>query len=207
MSSEFKAKEIDTQESNDQVSKEEKSGIQNNSKLQAVSSENKAQDNKSVEKNADKDKAAKAKVDKKYENEIKVKEAELKESELMVSASPHIRCNESISKIMWNVNLALAPAAIFSIFYFGFPALINMVVGAASAVAFEYLVQKYRKKKITAFDGSAFLTGLLLAMSVSPSLPPYMMIAGSFVAIVIAKHSMGGLGFNIFNPADRKSVV
>lgn len=201
MSSEFKAKEIDTQESNDQVSKEEKSEIQNNSKLQAVSSENKVQDNKSVEKNADKDKAAKAKVDKKYENEIKVKEAELKESELMVSASPHIRCNESISKIMWNVNLALAPAAIFSIFYFGFPALINMVVGAASAVAFEYLVQKYRKKKITAFDGSAFLTGLLLAMSVSPSLPPYMMIAGSFVAIVIAKHSMGGLGFNIFNPA------
>ena len=102
---------------------------------------------------------------------------------------------------MWNVNLALAPAAIFAVFYFGLPALINMIVGAISAVAFEYLVQKYRKKKITAFDGSAFLTGLLLAMSVSPSLPPYMMVIGSFIAIVIAKHSMGGLGFNIFNPA------
>ena len=51
-----------------------------------------------------------------------------------VSASPHIRCDESISKIMWNVNLALAPAAIFAIYYFGFPALINMLVGVVSAV-------------------------------------------------------------------------
>ena len=132
---------------------------------------------------------------------IKVKEIEMQESVFTVSASPHIRCEESISKIMWNVNLALAPAAIFAVYYFGFPALINMLVAATSAVAIEYLVQKYRKKKITAFDGSAFLTGLLLAMSVSPSLPPYMMVIGSFIAIAIAKHSMGGLGFNIFNPA------
>lgn len=134
-------------------------------------------------------------------HEIKAKEIEVNENEFTVSASPHIRCEESISKIMWNVNLALAPAAIFSIYYFGFPALINMVVGAASAVAIEYLVQRFRKKKVTAFDGSAFLTGLLLAMSVPPSLPSYMMVIGSFIAIVIAKHSMGGLGFNIFNPA------
>ena len=132
---------------------------------------------------------------------IKVKEIEMQESVFTVSASPHIRCEESISKIMWNVNLALAPAAIFAIYYFGAPALTNMIVGATSAVAIEYLVQKYRKKNITAFDGSAFLTGLLLAMSVSPSLPPYMMVIGSFIAIAIAKHSMGGLGFNIFNPA------
>ncbi|ABR34608.1 MULTISPECIES: RnfABCDGE type electron transport complex subunit D [Clostridium] len=132
---------------------------------------------------------------------IKAKEADTQENSFTVSASPHIRCDESISKIMWNVNIALAPAAIFSIYYFGIPALINLVVGAASAVAFEYLVQKFRKKKITAFDGSAFLTGLLLAMCVSPTLPVYMIIAGSFVAIVIAKHSMGGLGYNIFNPA------
>ncbi|MCE5219864.1 MAG: RnfABCDGE type electron transport complex subunit D [Clostridium sp.] len=132
---------------------------------------------------------------------IKVKEIEMQESTFTVSASPHICSEESISKIMWNVNLALAPAAIFAIYYFGAPALTNMIVGATSAVAIEYLVQKFRKKKITAFDGSAFLTGLLLAMSVSPSLPPYMMIIGSFMAIAIAKHSMGGLGFNIFNPA------
>jgi electron transport complex protein RnfD len=133
--------------------------------------------------------------------EIKEKEIDIKDIQFTVSASPHIRCDESIQKIMWNVNVALAPAAVFSIFYFGVPALINIIAGALSAVAFEYLVQKFRKKKITAFDGSAFLTGLLLAMSVSPSMPIYMVIAGSFVAIVVAKHSMGGLGFNIFNPA------
>ena len=132
---------------------------------------------------------------------IQAKEIEVHDDKFTVSVSPHVRCEESISKIMWNVNLALVPVAIFSIFYFGFPALINMVVGAASAVAFEYLVQKISKKRITAFDGSAFLTGLLLAMSVSPSLPPYMIVIGSFVAIVVAKQSMGGLGFNIFNPA------
>jgi len=118
-----------------------------------------------------------------------------------ISASPHIRCKESISKIMWNVNLALAPAAIFGVYHFGYTAFINIVVSIISAVLAEYLVQKFRKVKITAFDGSAFLTGLLLAMSVSPNLPPYMMGIGSFIAIVIAKQSMGGLGFNIFNPA------
>jgi len=132
---------------------------------------------------------------------IQPKEIQVQDQKFTVSASPHIRCNESISKIMWNVNLALAPAAIFSIFYFGFPALINMVVGVISAVVCEYLLQKFSKKKITAFDGSAFITGLLLSMSLSPTLPPYMVAIGSFIAIVIAKQSMGGLGFNIFNPA------
>ncbi len=132
---------------------------------------------------------------------IKVKEIDVHDNKFTVSSSPHIRSSESISRIMWNVSIALAPAAIFSIFYFGVPALINLIAGAASAVMFEYLVQKFQKKKITAFDGSAFLTGLLLAMCVSPSLPAYMIIAGSFIAIVIAKHSMGGLGYNIFNPA------
>ena len=141
------------------------------------------------------------KVDENKIQEIKAKGIDGQDNKYTVSTSPHIRCDESISKIMWNVNIALAPAAIFAIYYFGFPALINIIVGGVSAVAFEYLVQKYRKKKITAFDGSAFLTGLLLAMSVSPSFPPYMMVIGSFIAIVIAKHSMGGLGFNIFNPA------
>jgi electron transport complex protein RnfD len=128
-------------------------------------------------------------------------EIKAQEKIFTISASPHIRSEESISKIMWNVNLALAPAAIFGVFHFGLPAFINIVVSIISAVLAEYLVQKFRKVKVTAFDGSAFLTGLLLAMSVSPNLPPYMMAIGSFIAIVIAKQSMGGLGFNIFNPA------
>lgn len=119
----------------------------------------------------------------------------------IVSASPHIRSEESVERIMWNVNLALLPATIFAVYYFGIPALINLLVGAVSAVGFEYLVNKVRNRDVSIFDGSAFLTGLLLAMCVPPSLPPYMMVVGSFFAIVVAKHSMGGLGSNIFNPA------
>lgn len=128
-------------------------------------------------------------------------EAQIKESLFTVSSSPHIRSEESISKIMWNVNLALAPAAIFAIYNFGIPALTTMLVGIISAVATEYLVEKIRKKPITIMDGSAFLTGLLLAMCLPPGIPVYMTVIGSFIAIAIAKHSMGGLGYNIFNPA------
>ena len=120
---------------------------------------------------------------------------------LSVSTSPYIKTDDSISKIMWNVNIALAPAAIFGIFYFGVPALINIIVAIVAAVGAEYAVQKIRKVKVTAFDGSAFLTGLLLAMSISPQMPYYMTALGTIVAIVVAKHSMGGLGQNIFNPA------
>lgn len=118
-----------------------------------------------------------------------------------VSTSPHIRCDESISKIMWSVNLALAPAAIFGIFHFGVPALKIIVVSIIAALLSEIFVEKVRHKPITIKDGSAFLTGLLLAMSVSPEMPPYMVAVGSFIAIAIAKQSMGGLGYNIFNPA------
>ena len=128
-------------------------------------------------------------------------EIKLQENLFTVSTSPHIRAEESISKIMWTVNLALTPAALFAIYHFGIPALIILLVGSLSAVGFEYLVQKLRKKTITISDGSAFLTGLLLAMCLPPAIPAYMAIIGSFIAIVIAKHSMGGLGYNIFNPA------
>jgi len=102
---------------------------------------------------------------------------------------------------MWTVNAALAPAVIFAAWHFGTPAIITMLVGVISAVAAEYLVQVIRKKEVTINDGSAFLTGLLLAMCLPPNLPWYMTAFGSFLAIVVAKHSMGGLGYNIFNPA------
>lgn len=118
-----------------------------------------------------------------------------------VSPSPHISCSETVPKIMWNVNLALAPAAIFGVIYFKTSALVIIIVSILSAVLTEYLVQKFRKQPITIKDGSAVLTGLLLAMCMPPNIPPYMVALGSFVAIAIAKHSMGGLGQNIFNPA------
>lgn len=120
---------------------------------------------------------------------------------LCVSSSPHILSGESIPKIMWTVVLALAPAVIFSVCHFGFTAFKILVLGASSAVIFEALVQKLRKKSITVGDGSAFLSGLLLAMCLPPSVPYFIPIVGSFIAIVVAKHSMGGLGHNIFNPA------
>ena len=118
-----------------------------------------------------------------------------------VSVSPHIRDDETISHIMWQVNAALLPAALFAVWWFGIPALVNMLVGVVFAVLGEYLWQKGMHQPITAFDGSACITGLLLAMSMSPVLPPYMVAIGSLLAIVVAKQSMGGLGFNIFNPA------
>lgn len=120
---------------------------------------------------------------------------------LTVSASPHIRCDESIAKIMWNVNLALAPAAIFSVVHFGIPALTTMIICVAACMATEYFIQKWQDKPVTINDGSAFLTGLLLAMNIPSTIPWYMPLFGSIVAIGIAKHTMGGLGFNIFNPA------
>jgi electron transport complex protein RnfD len=132
----------------------------------------------------------------------KMAETELAKKQILtVSTSPHVRCNESISKIMWSVNIALAPAAIFGIYHFGLPAFEIIVTSIIAAVLSEVFVQKIRHKPVTIKDGSAFLTGLLLAMSVSPQMPPYMIAIGSFIAIAIAKHSMGGLGYNIFNPA------
>lgn len=120
---------------------------------------------------------------------------------LTVSTSPHIRCEESISKIMWTVNAALAPAALFSVYQFGMGALSNILLCIAAAVVTEYLILKWQNKPMVVTDGSAFLTGLLLAMNIPSTLPWYMPILGSAVAIGIAKHTMGGLGFNIFNPA------
>lgn len=123
------------------------------------------------------------------------------ETVFTISSSPHIRDSETIPHIMWQVNLALLPAAVFAVWWFGVPALVNMLTGVVFAVGSEFLWQKAMGKPVTALDGSACITGLLLAMSMSPLLPPYMVAIGSVIAIVVAKQSMGGLGFNIFNPA------
>ena len=118
-----------------------------------------------------------------------------------VSSSPHISCEESVPKIMWNVVFALVPAALFGVIYFKINALIIVIVSILSAVLAECLVQKFRKQPISISDGSAVLTGLLLAMCMPPTIPAYMVGIGAAIAIVIGKHSMGGLGQNIFNPA------
>jgi electron transport complex protein RnfD len=128
-------------------------------------------------------------------------EAKIDIGSLTVSASPHIRCDESITKIMWSVNGALAPAALFSVYHFGLPAMTNLLICIIAAVATEYLILKWQDKPMVVSDGSAFLTGLLLAMNIPATVPWYVPLVGSVAAIGIAKHTMGGLGYNIFNPA------
>ncbi|MBI4687271.1 MAG: RnfABCDGE type electron transport complex subunit D [Nitrospirae bacterium] len=126
---------------------------------------------------------------------------EKKEHELIVSVSPHVKGEETVSRIMWSVSLALLPAFLMSLYYFGPGALFVTALCVITSVLAEYLYQKALEKKITVSDGSSFLTGLLLGMNLPPSLPFYIPIAGSFMAVVITKQLFGGLGYNIFNPA------
>lgn len=119
---------------------------------------------------------------------------------LLVSPSPHIRSNHK--KVMLDVIIALVPALILSLYFFGLRAAVVIVTAVVACVGFEILMFKLRKKKPLPIDiGSAGLTGLLLAFCITSATPFWAVIIGSLVAIVIAKHFFGGLGYNIFNPA------
>lgn len=121
---------------------------------------------------------------------------------LTMSGSPHVHGEFSVKKIMWGVVIALVPAMLVSFWYFGLPAIILTLVSVLSCVAFEYLIQKFLlKTEPTITDGSAIITGLLLAFNVPSSLPVWQIVIGALVAIGIAKMSYGGLGKNPFNPA------
>ncbi len=121
---------------------------------------------------------------------------------LTVSPSPHVHTDDSAKKIMYRVVLALMPALIWSVFVFGMDALRVSLIAVAASMAFEYLIQRFILKTETTFtDGSAILTGLLLAFNVPANLPWWIIIIGALVAIGIGKLSFGGLGNNIFNPA------
>lgn len=130
-----------------------------------------------------------------------IREAELLEDVMLnVNASPHMHAENSVPKIMWTVIATLTPAAIFGMIHFGLHAAIIILLGILSAVGFEAAIQKM-KRRITVSDGSAALTGMLLAMCLPPTVPYFVPVVGSFIAIVIVKYSMGGLGHNLFNPA------
>jgi len=119
-----------------------------------------------------------------------------------ISPSPHIKGDESIRKIMYGVIIALIPALIMSTIFFGADSLKMTIIAITACVAFEYLIQTYiLKVKATINDGTAVITGILLAFNVPVGLPVWMVILGSLVAIGIAKLSFGGLGQNPFNPA------
>ncbi len=121
---------------------------------------------------------------------------------IIISASPHVHSDRTSKKVMYDVVIALIPAFLVSLYVFGFSAFIVTAVAVISCLLFEYVIQKYLMKTPTTIgDGSALLTGILLAFNLPAGLPIWMIIVGSLVAIGVAKLSFGGLGFNIFNPA------
>ncbi len=124
-----------------------------------------------------------------------------KEHQLIISVSPHVRSEETTSRIMWSVSASLLPATITGAYFFGPQAVFTIILCIIAAVFSEYAFQKALKKKPSISDGSAFLTGLLLGMNLPPAVPFYVPIVGSFVAVIITKQLFGGLGFNVFNPA------
>ncbi len=122
-------------------------------------------------------------------------------TQLVISSSPHIRGGETISKIMVQVFIALLPAAIAAVWFFGLAALEVMVLCTVGCIAVEELWNKCAKRSSTWKDGSAALTGLLLAMNLSSGAPWWICILGCLLAIGLGKQLFGGLGYNPFNPA------
>lgn len=123
-------------------------------------------------------------------------------NKLTVSPSPHVHSGDSVKKNMYGVIIALLPALFTSLYYFGIGALIVTLTSIISCVIFEFLIQKYFfKKEPSIFDGSAILTGLLLAFNLPSNAPIAIIVIGALVAIGIGKMAFGGLGNNPFNPA------
>jgi len=121
---------------------------------------------------------------------------------LIVSQSPHIYDNTNVQKLMLNVIIALIPAYVFSIVFFGIGALIVTLISITTCVITEYLIQKFLLKREPSInDLSAVLTGILLAMNLPSNLPWWIIVLGAIFSIGVAKMAFGGLGQNIFNPA------
>ncbi len=122
-----------------------------------------------------------------------------------ITSSPHFHSKNSTKSIMWNVSLALAPAALWGVYVFGIRALFVLLVSIVSSCFFEYILGYFDGnkdiKESTLYDGSAFLTGLLLGMNLSPTIPFAIVILANAFAIVVVKWTFGGLGANWMNPA------
>lgn len=121
---------------------------------------------------------------------------------LILSPSPHVHSGESTPRRMFNVVFALLPALVVTFIYFGVGAFVVTAVSIAACLLFEYLIQVlFLKVRPTITDGSAVVTGLLLAFNLPSNLPWWIVVIGAFLAIVVGKMSFGGLGRNPFNPA------
>lgn len=120
---------------------------------------------------------------------------------LLVSSSPHIHKNGSVPEIMWAVVISLIPAGIAGVIIFGLDALWVTLAAVITAVVTEWACEALTGKKITIFDGSAVITGILLAYNLPANVPLWLPVVGTVFSIVIGKQVFGGLGQNIFNPA------
>ena len=121
---------------------------------------------------------------------------------LTISPSPHAKGKETVSSLMYGVLMALVPAFLFSLYFFGIGALITTLVSVGFCVLFEWLIAKFiLKTKPQICDGSAILTGVLLAFNLPSNINPLIVMVGALVAIGVAKMTFGGLGQNLFNPA------
>lgn len=127
--------------------------------------------------------------------------AQVSGDNLIVNCSPHVQVNDHILRRMWATFVVLIPAGLAGVYIFGLHSLYLIIVSLVSAVAAEWVSQKVQGRKITVTDGSALITGLLVAYNLPPSVPLWLAVAGTVFAVVVGKHLFGGLGFNIFNPA------
>lgn len=125
------------------------------------------------------------------------------ENKLIISLSPHVHSGDSVKKNMYGVLIALLPAFLVSLYFFGIGALLVTAVSVASCLFFEWAIVKYllKKETTTITDGSAIITGVLLAFNLPSNLPVWIIVLGALFAIGVAKMSFGGLGANPFNPA------
>ena len=124
-------------------------------------------------------------------------------NKFIISLSPHVHGNDSVQRNMYGVCIALVPALICSLYYFGIGAAIVLATSVLACVFFEWAINKFilRNDKVTITDGSAILTGLLLGFNLPSNLPIWIIFIGAFVAIGVGKMTFGGLGCNPFNPA------
>ena len=120
---------------------------------------------------------------------------------LHVSSSPHVRDTVTTNNIMYDVLIAMIPAAAFGVYQFGLNSLLVIILTMAACVLSEYIYEKAMKRLITIADGSALVTGMILALNMPPEIPVWIPMLGGVFAIIVVKQLYGGLGQNFMNPA------
>lgn len=123
------------------------------------------------------------------------------EENLIIEAPSHLHSPEDVAKAMYDVIIALIPAFLAAVIFFGFNAIFLTLVCVVTSVSTELIFRRLFNRQVTLWDGSAVLTGILLALTLPPSTPWWLAALGAFVAIAVAKELFGGIGRNIFNPA------